>query len=150
MKRCPRCASWRTFDEFHRHRGRKDGRQPVCKQCRAELDHDRYLRTRGSDSRHRNNAVFARERALWMRSLKQGRPCSDCGGSYPPEAMQWDHLPGYPKRGDVSALAGLSKEEILAEIAKCALVCTNCHILRTAARGGWKVREVGTAYEYAS
>jgi hypothetical protein len=140
----------KSLDEFHRHRGRKDGHQPICKRCRAALDHERYLRTHESGSRHRNNAAFVRRRAEWMRSLKQGRPCSDCGGTFPPEAMQWDHLPGTPKRGDISALSGLSKEEILAEIAKCELVCTNCHILRTAARGGWKMRELAAPYERAS
>lgn len=60
--------------------------------------------------------------------------------------MQWDHLPQYPKRGDISQLVGLSKQEILNEIAKCELVCTNCHILRTAARAGWTVRETAGPY----
>ena len=52
--------------------------------------------------------------------------------------MQWDHLPGYEKVGDISAdFWDKSREEVLAEIAKCELVCTNCHIIRTFTRSDW-------------
>lgn len=65
--------------------------------------------------------------------------------------MQWDHLPGRVKLGDVSALSGLPREVILAEIAKCELVCVNCHTMRTALRAGWlssgrQVQELAGAY----
>jgi hypothetical protein len=46
--------------------------------------------------------------------------------------MQWDHLPGYEKVGDLGRLqARHSKAAVLAEIAKCELVCANCHAVRT-------------------
>jgi hypothetical protein len=52
--------------------------------------------------------------------------------------MQWDHLPGFEKLGDVSAAFwGRSRLEVLAEIAKCELVCANCHTIRTFERSGW-------------
>jgi hypothetical protein len=51
--------------------------------------------------------------------------------------MQWDHLPGTQKLGDVSTFKGRSREEVLAEIAKCQLVCANCHAVRTFERAGW-------------
>jgi hypothetical protein len=54
--------------------------------------------------------------------------------------MQWDHKPGFEKLGDLSAFGGHSRQEVLAEIAKCDLVCTNCHIVRTFARNGWGAR----------
>lgn len=57
--------------------------------------------------------------------------------------MQWDHLPGFEKRGDISGgFPGGSEEEILNEIAKCELVCTNCHIIRTFKRNGWDARSL--------
>jgi hypothetical protein len=60
--------------------------------------------------------------------------------------MQWDHLPGSVKLADVSAMGLYSKQEILAEIAKCELVCTNCHIIRTGKRARWAaVRRVQEA-----
>ena len=59
------------------------------------------------------------------------RPCQDCGRSYPPHVMQLDHRPGEVKLFSVGARAGQSRDRLLAEIAKCDVVCANCHALRT-------------------
>ena len=59
-------------------------------------------------------------------------PCTDCGRTYPPVAMDFDHREGQSKKSGVMNLvsrAGLS--EILAEVAKCDVVCANCHRMRT-------------------
>ncbi len=77
-------------------------------------------------------------RGAWLRSLKAGRPCTDCGRVFDRQVMQWDHLPGFEKIGDISgSWVGRTEEEILGEIAKCELVCTNCHTIRTFRRNGW-------------
>ena len=55
--------------------------------------------------------------------------------------MQWDHKPGFEKLGDISAdFWGRSRADVLAEIAKCDLVCVNCHTIRTFQRSGWHLR----------
>jgi len=60
--------------------------------------------------------------------------------------MQWDHLPGVPKLGDISnGLNSRSRDEILDEMAKCELVCTNCHTIRTFQRAGWSTWLVSRA-----
>ena len=70
----------------------------------------------------------------FLASVKAG-PCADCGHTYPPVVMDFDHV---PERGvKLRAIARMwsrSKEAIVAEIAKCDLVCANCHRLRTWAR----------------
>ena len=63
-------------------------------------------------------------------ALKSG-PCTDCGGTFPPECMDWDHLPGQPKVNHTNRLEGAA---LLAEIAKCELVCANCHRIRSKKR----------------
>jgi hypothetical protein len=63
--------------------------------------------------------------------MKTGRTCADCGGSFPPEAMQWDHLPGALKLGDIGAKMRWSPKLIFEELAKCELVCANCDAIRT-------------------
>ena len=46
--------------------------------------------------------------------------------------MQWDHLPGFVKLGEISGrLRNASRAKILAEIEKCELICANCHAIRT-------------------
>lgn len=74
-----------------------------------------------------------RERnAVDVRALKLLRGCLDCGYDTNSDALEFDHVRG-AKVGNMAQLmvwdAGL-----IAEIAKCDVVCSNCHSIRTAAR----------------
>lgn len=64
----------------------------------------------------------------WMR-------CVDCGLQYPAYVLDWDHRPGEEKVASVAYLARRSIALFEAEIAKCDLVCANCHRIRTHERG---------------
>lgn len=68
----------------------------------------------------------------WMDTLKTG-PCTDCGLTLRPLGMDWDHVRG-TKFKNVSLMVTNSKEQILAEIAKCELVCAACHRHRSQAK----------------
>lgn len=49
--------------------------------------------------------------------------------------MSYDHLPGAQKRGEISSLiAGGYRSVLITELAKCELVCANCHAVRTYTR----------------
>ena len=52
---------------------------------------------------------------------------------YPPYVMEWDHLPGTEKKLVLADTrrAAHARQRILDEIAKCELVCANCHRERT-------------------
>lgn len=86
------------------------------------------------------SAVIARERrtrtVAYVRAQKEGKPCADCGGLFDPVSMDFDHRPGEIKIGCVSVLAKTNAptELIDSEIAKCDLVCANCHRVRTQQR----------------
>lgn len=69
--------------------------------------------------------------AAWVRHLKSTTPCMDCGQSYPFYVMQFDHRPNEIKSFEISRARRHTREEVLAEIAKCDLVCANCHHIRT-------------------
>jgi hypothetical protein len=128
MKTCGRCGETKALDAFHR--SKRDGHQLWCKACRKEYDaaySRRTLARRRERRRHARPAFIA-----WYVSLKASKPCTDCGRVFHPAAMQWDHLPGYEKIGDLGKLQSRhSKAAVLAEIAKCELVCANCHAVRT-------------------
>lgn len=85
-------------------------------------------------TRRANEKRDALREIVWA---KKSKPCADCGGSFPPYVMDYDHRDGSQKISAVSNLLSLRKpiEEIEAEIAKCDLVCANCHRLRTHKRG---------------
>src|SRR5689334_12477785 len=117
--RCGRCGELKPELEFHRSTSR--GRQAWRKSCRQAYDaayHQRRAVIRRRQQRLRRWALIE-----WYRSLKDA-PCVDCGGRFHHAAMQWDHLPGTTKRGDLGRLInGNSRRVLLAEIAKCELVC---------------------------
>lgn len=46
-KICLSCAAEKPIEEFHRHRGRRDGRNDVCKEC-ANYRVSRYSKTEGA------------------------------------------------------------------------------------------------------
>lgn len=60
-------------------------------------------------------------------------PCADCGGTFPPVCMDFDHVRGV-KLFSVSRASTRSIETVLKEIEKCEVVCANCHRIRTASR----------------
>ena len=82
---------------------------------------------------NRNIRLGIPEKQEYLRLLKLVG-CVDCGYNKHPAALQWDHLPGYVKICAVSSMAVQSRytiEDLKAEIAKCKLVCANCHAIRT-------------------
>lgn len=76
----------------------------------------------------------------------KSRPCADCGGTFDPVCMDFDHRPGEEKRGNVSGLVTRNFSRILVEIQKCDVVCANCHRIRTKVRG-WSPRPPREALE---
>src|SRR3990167_4804916 len=66
-------------------------------------------------------------------ALKEATPCADCGNYFPAVCMDFDHLPGQAKLAELSSLVKriITSSVIDAEIAKCELVCANCHRIRT-------------------
>lgn len=66
---------------------------------------------------------------LW--DLKTDKPCVDCGVSYPPYVMDFDHRDRSAKRFNLSKGWNQSWESVELEMNKCDLVCSNCHRIRT-------------------
>jgi len=61
---------------------------------------------------------------------RKNRPCTDCGGWFEPCQMDFDHVRG-EKRFCLSTSISRTLHDVLEEIKKCELVCSNCHRLRT-------------------
>lgn len=69
-----------------------------------------------------------------IRQFKQGKACVDCKIEYPYYVMDFDHV-GDDKVDDISKMANwFPIEEIIKEIKKCEIVCSNCHRERTHTR----------------
>jgi hypothetical protein len=127
MKRCGRCRVEKPLALFHRRGG---GHQTWCKDCRRSYDAEYHRETSALrvEQKRERHAEFVE----WYFALKEGKPCTDCGQSFHPAAMQWDHVPGAPKLASVADLCRKNnRRRVLEEIAKCELVCANCHAVRT-------------------
>ena len=81
----------------------------------------------------------AKERNLALRKLVRDLkdiPCTDCKQSFPTYCMDFDHVRGKKKFTIASNTQRIGKKKLLAEIAKCEVVCANCHRIRTYNRDG--------------
>jgi len=74
----------------------------------------------------RGRTVYLRQfllSALWSETN-----CTDCGGTFPAHVIEYDHLPGFEKKGNVGALSG---RNLCWEVNIMQPVCANCHRTRT-------------------
>jgi hypothetical protein len=127
MTICCTCRLPKDDSEFatkDRKTGRKNGR---CKLCQSEYGKEHY---------RLNKAEYVVRIADYKRSVgaalreAKSKPCLDCGGYFPYYVMQFDH------RGNkdfcISAnRANYGLVRLLEEVAKCDVVCSNCHAIRT-------------------
>jgi hypothetical protein len=62
----------------------------------------------------------------WLLQLRNG-PCGRCNQKFPAVCMDWHHRDKSTKSFTISKQVTRSAAKILAEIAKCDLLCANCH-----------------------
>jgi hypothetical protein len=100
--------------------------QPYCRPCHTEYRREHYLANAKKYKRMVKDRLH--ETRNWLRALKATLKCEKCGENHP-AALQFHHRD--PKQKDFvlvqGAYGGHSKERILAEIAKCDVLCANCH-----------------------
>jgi hypothetical protein len=112
----------------------------VCANCHALRTYAGLMERRRRSTQEEwtpgTSAYIERKRAHWRASatmLNELRdvPCLDCGRRFPPCVMQFDHREHATKKFMVSQNRSGAHSTILAEVAKCDIVCTNCHRDRT-------------------
>lgn len=122
-KFCALCGA-----EIEKGKGQKT--QSYCKACMSSYfkeyygqRKERYLRVTNENRRRRQSD--------WRKQLEQlkSKPCCDCGKTYPPFCMDFDHLEREDKIAAIPVMisGNASKERVLAEIEKTEVVCANCH-----------------------
>jgi hypothetical protein len=119
----------------------------VCANCHRLRTRAQHRARLASTERTGRSRYIERQRARWRANaalLDQLRdvPCTDCGGRYPPCAMDFDHPDPAGKVEGVTRLISKGTHRMLAEVAKCDIVCANCHRSRTRRRReGFSERE---------
>ena len=127
LKVCAHCRWLKLRDEFHVNRSTRDGLHSWCKPCaRANVERSVQRHGRKQSVNHKRLAALAHVQA------RKAEPCADCGRTWPSKVMHFHHLDPTEKVASLATLVsrGRPVAELDAEIAKCELLCANCHIER--------------------
>lgn len=128
QKICSRCQSTKAFDEFNFRNKANNIRHAYCKDCGKILTRSHYKRNK-QQYLDKNFRSYQKRREF-IRQTKN-RPCADCGMLYPFYVMDFDHREGEIKEYELNRTDRLSINTVKTEIAKCDVVCSNCHRERT-------------------
>ena len=74
---------------------------------------------------------YQKDRREKINQIKLERGCARCGYNEHPAALHFDHRDHTQKAFNISQDPKRSWESIEAEIAKCDVLCANCHSVRT-------------------
>jgi hypothetical protein len=137
VRRCGRCGEEKSVDEFAWRRKNRGQRDNYCRPCRAEYKQAHYAanRQRYIDAARRRKLGLVAERIGYLVAYLREHPCADCGET-DPVVLEFDHLRD-KKFGVAQGLRDRKWQSVLDEMAKCEVVCANCHRRRTAKRGGF-------------
>lgn len=136
MKTCSACKQTLSLDSFNKKGTKKDGTvalQTYCRECNKIRSRKYYLDNRESHIKviaARKNKSRQQTHNYICNYLSQ-HPCKDCGETNI-LVLEFDHQKD--KKDNISTLVqnNNSLKRIKEEIAKCEVVCSNCHKIRTA------------------
>jgi hypothetical protein len=128
MKICNRCREHKEEEDFPPSQWEKKSSR--CRACQKELSADHYQKYKKNYDRR-----DAQKRAKYKKFIdsRKNKPCMDCGETYPPYVMDFDHRDPAKKSFCIAKARhkGVTFKMLEEEIAKCDLVCANCHRKRT-------------------
>lgn len=139
MKRCPACTMVKSRSEFHVSRRRSDGLQSNCKSCKSI----RSAVSFSTDPVYRSKQVFNNKRNRannreFVRQYKAAIGCLFCPEKHE-AALDLHHIDPSIKDSAVSQMLCNSKDKIEFEIAKCVVLCSNCHRKHHAGVEGYEI-----------
>ena len=107
------------------HRTRLKGRPPIDGPGYFVTRSRKNWRVAKEKARQRSAAAYA-ARAAWRDEVKRMHGCQMCGES-DPACLEFHHVDPETFAFSVGSINYAGKSKTLAEIAKCAVVCSNCH-----------------------
>ena len=128
-KSCTKCKVEKDTKEFSK---KGKGFASYCKPCQNEYSKEHYKKNKEKHNARRyaltkKTRIEHREK---IRQIKESTPCYDCNVQYPSCVMEFDHLKD--KIANIADMLGkFGWETIEKEMAKCDIVCANCHRIRT-------------------
>ena len=125
-KICTKCKEEKTLDKFLFRNKEEKTYHSACADCYKEIRRKSYLKNKQTTlDRNKRNHAKSRE---WFREYKGTLKCNRCPESHP-ATLDFHHVDSDEKRKNVSKMVneGYSIKMIKGEIAKCEVLCANCH-----------------------
>ena len=136
IRLCYRCGDLKSIAEFAWRRKGRGQRDSFCRPCRSAYGREHYEanRERYIEQARVQKRRLRLERTAFLIEYFKAHPCVDCGED-DPVVLEFDHLrdKSLSIGGD---LTRTSWKRIVDEMAKCEVVCANCHRRRTSRRRG--------------
>ncbi len=124
MKTCPGCNTSKPDNAFGKHKRRPDGLQTVCKVCKKTMDANYYASNREAQlARNRENLRRRRDEVV---AYKQSKGCLYCPEN-DPCCLDFHHTDDNKEFSLGGALSKVSHSTFWNEVAKCVVICANCH-----------------------
>lgn len=126
LRKCVGCCEELSKESFSWKNKQKGTLQSRCKSCYNTYNREHYAKSDKQpviDRSNRNN------KKLWQRykDWKLTQQCCICGESSP-ECLDLHHVDPAIKDGNIGDIVSkYNWQKVLAEIAKCVVVCANCH-----------------------
>jgi hypothetical protein len=130
-KTCPKCSTAKELTSYTKNTTKKDGLNSICKSCQNAYTRDHYSKNKAY---YKSKSKQHRDRLRTITDRLKDVPCMDCGVKYPPYVMDFDHRDPKDKSFTVASAQSqslVSSDRLEEEIAKCDVVCSNCHRERT-------------------
>jgi len=132
---CNTCKNVFLVTELMKDAARSKGYRNKCRGCLREQSRIAYgerLSRPVREYRHDRRVRNILEKKEMLDALREV-PCLDCGGRFPTCAMDFDHMRN-KLFGIMGSYMSKTMEQLLDEVEKCEIVCSNCHRIRTKLR----------------
>ena len=123
MKRCTKCGELKPASEYNKKKSRLDC---YCRECNKIRQREWYSanRTKKVAYSKARMKVIRKKVKVWIESIKQCRGCAVCDEGC--AACLDFHHPG-EKEFSICQRRDVSLARVMSEVAKCILLCANCH-----------------------
>ena len=89
---------------------------------------NKYNKTEKGKATNKRALLAFRERRNALLYDIKSVPCARCGGTFPPYCMDFHHRNPEDKKFTIAGkMSTIGLEKLLDEIAKCDILCANCH-----------------------
>lgn len=139
---CKKCQTDKCLSEYHFRKDVKSngGYRYICKACACERAKQSYQdnKEKVKERSRRQGSIRILERRKYTYNYLLEHPCVQCGEK-DPTVLEFDHIDPSTKSYTVGHMAwsNCAMKKLKDEIAKCQVLCANCHRRKTAKELGW-------------